>query len=177
MWYYCTTLHQTFEKCWHKSSSLCLHNVYTNNKHQQLIREGILSSSVVTQDSITLFHTCAGGYCTRGANDEPCDFSSPSSETHTDAESEERSHKNIGHVFVHRPQQPIPNSWHITAQGYSKEGSADVDCSDLLSAIDLFYQDREITSKICWKWQVFIVCFCEMFQWHLDLNFDQTFED
>lgn len=48
----------------------------------------------------------------------------PPTEVHAEAESENHA-ENIGNVFVHRPQEPIPNSWHITRQGYSKDRPAD----------------------------------------------------
>ena len=48
----------------------------------------------------------------------------PPTEVHAEAESENHA-ENIGNVFVHRPQEPIPNSWHITRQSYSIDRPAD----------------------------------------------------
>lgn len=68
-------------------------------------------------------------------NDEPCDF--PPTEIHVTAAESEDGAWNIGHVFVHRPQEPIPNSLHVSAQSYSKDNPADL-CSGGHSCCDLF---------------------------------------
>lgn len=49
----------------------------------------------------------------------------PPTGVHAEPESEDHA-EDIGHVFVHRPQEPIPNSWHITRQSYSKDRPADL---------------------------------------------------
>lgn len=63
-----------------------------------------------TMLSLIIYDMCSEEHFTCAAFDEHCDFFFPPTEIQAEAESGDRSQKNIGHVFVHRPQQPIPNS-------------------------------------------------------------------
>lgn len=131
------------------ASSLFLHNIYTNNTLRQLIGEGILNPSVVTRYCSSLFMICVQRNTSHVQLLMSLVTFFPPTEIQAEAESGDHSQKNIGHVFVHRPQQPIPNSWHITAQSYSKRGSADV-CCCLFLATDLFILVRGIKeAEVC----------------------------
>lgn len=109
------TIQRKYEKCW------CKILVLTRCWYpQHIIRDDILCCNTVgCSNTRCYFHW------------GPVYMSSrwqalwlPPTEIHAEAESEDRI-ENIGHVFVHRPQRPILNSWRIAAQSYSKDESAD----------------------------------------------------
>lgn len=123
------TAQMKYEKCWHKSQLLVLLTqcVYTYDTHLQIIREVIFDLLCFNTllKTVTHSYVCWGPLCW---SSERRALWLPPTEIHAEAESDDRA-QNIGHVFVRRPQEPIPNSWHITAQSYCKGGSADSGCA------------------------------------------------
>lgn len=124
----CTSLHlahkaqEKYEKCWHKSQLLvltqCLHLKLPPTVHPRGYFD--LVSCDTRLEAVNTPRTTVHKWWALWL---------PPTELHAEAESEDHA-QNIGHVFVRGPQEPIPNSWHITAQSYSKDESADLCLSD-----------------------------------------------